>query len=82
MARAAASMGRMVPTSLLTAIMLTSVVSGRTASRTASGAIWPSRSGWSQVTSQPSFSSWRTAFATDGCSICVVMMWLPLFLRA
>ena len=74
---AASSTGKMAPVSLLTIIMLTSTVSGRSAASRAAADTQPLASGVSRVISQPSFSSAPQAAATEGCSIAVVMICRP-----
>ena len=57
--------------------MLTNIVSGRSAASRAESGAQPLPSGTSRVTSQPSFSSWPQAAATEGCSIAVVTICRP-----
>lgn len=75
-------MGKTVPTSLLTAIRLTSTVSGVTACASTSGEMRPSPSGFTYTTSAPRFSSSFMGFKTLGCSMAVVTTRRPRFLRA
>ena len=76
-ARATPAMSVTAPVSLLTIISVTSAVSSRSASRTASTETAPALSGERSVISQPSRASFSSGWRTASCSTAEEMMCRP-----
>ena len=76
-ARTMSAIGMTAPDSLLTIMMDTKIVSGRSAAFNASTETKPVSSGCKYVTSKPCASSCCIGCSTAWCSTAVVTMWRP-----
>ncbi len=77
-----AARGWIVPTSLLACMIVTRIVSGRSAAATSAGETSPSAPTGSRLTSNPSFSRKVQTLSTAGCSKAEVTMCRPRARRA